>query len=687
MKRCMIAALMFCAAVASVPCQGGKIPEILEERLSVELDPPSHLLAGVCTFTIRMQGAEKMEFELAPAATILGVTIDGGEVPFHVAGGKLSVSIPGLAEKNERHMAVAYRVLFNDPLPERVVTTEDPSYGVQGIISGRGVYLGGGVPWYPRPPGVPARRTIQVIAPAGMEAVTAGALLERRETGGKSVSIWREEHPAPGPSLSAGFYRIGERKLGALPLYTYFGVDDAPLAPSYLEASARYIRFYEGLFGPYPFEKFAVVENFIPTGYGFPSYTLLGGSIIRLPFILTTSLPHEIAHNWWGNGVLIDFREGNWSEGLVTYVADYFLEEQKSAAAGRDYRFKLLTDYASLVPPGADFPVAAFVGRSDPSSRSIGYGKGAMIFHMVRRLIGDRAFFAALRDVCRDRLYREAGWSDFTKAFSREGEQDLAPLMKQWLERPGGPHISLADVTARPEGGKWVVSGRVVQDAPHWKFPLGISVETEGGDVRRTIEIGGESTPFTLSLSDSPKRLVLDPDVDLFRILAAGEIPPAINRIKGAQKLVAVMTRGCQARRETVELLLTSLGHAGAPIVGEAEADSKVTAGSDLLVCGVPEERRLLPSLPTGMKLSGNEFSIGTERFSASGDTLFSVTGRPADPSRVTALFLPLSASAADACVTKITHYGTYGYLVFSGKENRKKGLLPAPGSGTMVEF
>jgi len=89
-------------------------------------------------------------------------------------------------------------------------------------------------------------------------------------------------------------------------IYTYFYPDNAGLSARYLEAAARYIGFYAELFGPYPFEKFAVVENFFPTGYGFPSYTLLGSAIIRLPFIIDTSLPHEIAHCWWGNGVLVD---------------------------------------------------------------------------------------------------------------------------------------------------------------------------------------------------------------------------------------------------------------------------------------------------------------------------------------------------------------------------------------------
>ena len=77
---------------------------------------------------------------------------------------------------------------------------------------------------------------------------------------------------------------------------TYLLPQNQHLAAAYLRATAGYIALYSDLFGPYPFQKFAVVENFFPTGFGFPSYTLMGGTVLRLPFIIRTSLGHEIAH-------------------------------------------------------------------------------------------------------------------------------------------------------------------------------------------------------------------------------------------------------------------------------------------------------------------------------------------------------------------------------------------------------
>ena len=94
---------------------------------------------------------------------------------------------------------------------------------------------------------------------------------------------------------------------GAVEALVYLRQKDDALAGKYLEATAQYLEMYRGLIGPYPYGKFALVENFWETGYGMPSFTLLGPQIIRFPFILTSSYPHEILHNWWGNSVFVDY--------------------------------------------------------------------------------------------------------------------------------------------------------------------------------------------------------------------------------------------------------------------------------------------------------------------------------------------------------------------------------------------
>jgi hypothetical protein len=670
--------------VLSVACQGhaasavGGEPAVERQEIAVTLIPSDHLLVGESTIMFA-PGARRVSLRLTPAAKIESLSIYGAQVPFSFSGEVLSLDIPASAGPGSVPVTVAYRAVFNDPLPQSPGSSEDPTYGVNGVITDQGTFLGDGAGWYPAPAALPLKRSIRVSAPAGTEAVTAGRRVSRGTEGAVSRSTWEEERPVDGLTLCAGPYRIEERRVAGLDIYTYFYPDNASLAPRYLDAAAKYLGFYSNLFGPYPFEKFAVVENFFPTGYGLPSFTLLGGSIIRLPFIIDTSFPHEIAHSWWGNGIQVDQGEGNWSEGLVTYLADYLLKEKHATAEGRDYRMQILADYAALVAPDKDFPLSGFTSRVDPASRAIGYGKGAMVFHMIRKEIGDRAFFAALWEVCRKRLYRSAAWSDFERAFSRSSGRDMSSFMQQWLTRPGGPRPAISNVTSRREGQGWTVSGTIVQSPPFYELHLPLRLETTGPPVRALLPISQRETPFSISSPAEPRQLLLDPDADVFRVLALSEIPENVNSIKGSKQLLAVMTDGCRAKEETFRRLLESLGHGDATVIREDELDEKRISGHDVLFCGIPKQRSLLPPLPAGIAVDGTAFSVDKEAVGAPDGLLFLVLPFPAPSGRVAALFQPLSEAAAEQYTSKITHYGKYGSLVFTGGAIRYKGTIAPP--------
>ena len=662
-------------------------PLIPREEIAVRLDPGRHLLTGKATVTIFPRGTKRLMFRLAQNASVAAVTAEGHSVPFTFSGGNLAVELSGRQSGRETVLTISYSAVFNDPLPQHIASTEDPTYGVTAVIRPEGAFLGNDAGWYPDTAVAVRERTLSISAPAGFEAITAGERLSHRAGPEGVVSTWKVTLPGESMSLSAGPYVISERQMDGITLATYFYKDNAPLATRYLDAAAHYIRYFQELLGPYPFKKFAIVENFLPTGYGFPSYTLIGSKVIRLPFIVNTSLPHEIAHCWWGNGIRPASGRGNWSEGLATYFADYLLEEKRSPDAAREYRQKILTDYASLVTPDNDFSVIDFVGRVDPASRAIGYGKSAMIFHMIRMKIGDKAFFQALRDMIRDKMFEEASWSDFFRAFSISSGKDMLPFMNQWLYRPGGPRLALRNVVVERNGSGWHAKGFIEQTEPFYSLTVSLLLEAPKEKVERHVSITGHRTSFAIHSLVYPTRLLLDPDVDLFRILSTSELPPAVNRVKGSGELMVVVADGCRADVDDLKLLLDSLGQGKAPVVRERDVSSGGAKVHDLLVCGTPSRADLMPELPPEVAIAGNSFSVEGASFASPGDALMVVGGHPSAAERVAALFLPLSESAAAASVPKITHYGKFGYLVFREGRNQKKGTQPMGMGETVVTF
>jgi len=155
-----------------------------------------------------------------------------------------------------------------------------------------------------------------------------------------------------------------------------------------------------------------------------PSFTLLGSQVLRLPFLLRSSYPHEILHNWWGNSVYPDYDDGNWSEGLTAYLADHLGAEQRGR--GAEYRRGVLQKYSDYVSDDRDFALTQFRSRHGSSTEAVGYGKSAMFFHMLRLAMGDDSFRAGLSDFYAANTFKRAGYSQLRRSFERASGRELA---------------------------------------------------------------------------------------------------------------------------------------------------------------------------------------------------------------------------------------------------------------------
>jgi len=402
----------------------------------------------------------------------------------------------------------------------------------------------------------------------------------------------------------------------------------------------------------------------------------MGGSVLRLPFIIHTSLGHEIAHCWWGNGVYVDYAEGNWSEALTTYVADYLYKEMKSGQAALDYRRQWLRNFASLVRPDNDFPLNRFTHRYDPVSKVIGYDKGAMVFHMIRRKVGEEAFWNALRDVYRDRLFKKASWSDLRQAFEARGRQSLNDFLDQWLYRPNAPRLSLENVELNQVDGKWKVSGQIIQTDPPYMVPISLALEASSERLIRQIDISGETTAFEMTARERPRRLIADPDADALRRLDPSEIPPAVNNLKGSPSVRIVLAEQLSPEiKKAAGTLALSLGLKNYQFVSEQELRPNQLVEHDFLLIGQPGKPSLLPPLPDQVRIQSGSFTLNNALYDKSSDAFFGVFRHPYSDDRIAALFIPSSQQFADTVARKITNYGKYSYLAFQSGRNKDKGV------------
>ncbi|MFW6324630.1 MAG: M1 family peptidase, partial [Desulfovibrionales bacterium] len=361
-----------------------------------------------------------------------------------------------------------------------------------------------------------------------------------------------------------------------------------------------------------------------------------------------------------------------------------------SREEAREYRVQVLRDYALLAAGEEDIPLSRFAGRQDPATRTVGYGKAMFVFHMARQRMGDGSFWTALEEIYRTRLFKETSWRAFAESFAANSHwtgKEADRFFDQWVTRTGAPILGLDNVSMVHEGDTWGVKGTLLQEKPLYDLEVPVVLETEHGSQKQSVNIAGRSRSFSFNIKSRPVRLTVDPESHVFRLLNGEEIPATINTVKGAQTLTVVVSSNFDRKwLPLVKSLLIVLNQEGAPVVSEQDLGG-VPKGN-LLFVGYPENQslgKLLSRLPESSFSSKGFLFQGYA--GEAGDGLFAYLK---ENGRVSALFLPEEGSSleeVEEMIRKITHYGTYSYLVFKQTEVAAKGRWEPESSPLTIEL
>jgi len=645
MRRALARVAVLLLAAASTGTAHAAPADVVGHEITVRLDPAAGCLEA--TDRITFEGPGTVWIALATWLTIDSLTVDGTPASVPVSVG------PG------RHILL-------------VEYSGTPPTSGAARIADDGTFLPAGSGWVPDTGNGPAPYRLTVEVPAGQRAVATGKLIE--ETGGGDQvyrATFASDDPLEPPSLFAGPYAVMERMHGAVRLRTWFHAEVARLADAYLGQAAAYLDRFAEAIGPYPYADFHMVSAPLPVGLGFPGIAYVSRRILPLPFMRGRSLAHEIAHNWWGNGVGIDYASGNWAEGLTTYMADYALAADGGADAAREMRLNWLRDYAVL-PKARDGPVTAFVSRRHDAAQVIGYNKAAMIFHMLRAEIGEDRFAAGLRRFWRDNRFRTAAWDHLRTAFETETGTDLGWFFGQWLTRTGAPMLELASAEAAKTDAGYRVTVTLRQPAPAYRLSVPVTVETAIGPVHRTIPLTALETEATIETKAQPVEVLIDPGFDLFRRMAPAEAPAVLRDVtldpSAAVVLATEDASGTEAARALAGRLID-----GTPAF--VDAGASVTADRTLMIIGTG----------AGIDDALKAYDLGAvpDAVAGTGTSTARVwTGRRSGGAPF-AVIAADDAEAVSALVRPLPHYRRIGYAAFVGTKILTRGTWP-PGASPL---
>src|SRR3954468_22067473 len=336
--------------------------------------------------------------------------------------------------------------------------------------------------WYPQSPVTDyATAKMTVTVPGELDAIGSGTAAGLATTlpaapgqRGRKRFVFETTRPARYLSVVISRFQFG----AATPL-TLQDEDDpvalavaanprqASKARAMSEKAADIFRFYSSLMADAPYGSFtlALTESDLPGGHSPAYFAMLNQPLPTSPFVWNNDpvsfanypsffVAHELAHQWWGQAVGWKNYHEQWlSEGFAQYFAALYAERER----GPDQFASVLRQmrkWAIEMSPQGPVYLGYRLGyiRSDGKVfRALVYNKGAMVLHMLRRLIGDDAFYTGLRDFYASFRYKKAGTDDFRAAMAKAGGRSLERFFDRWIF---GSAIPTLHFSSRTEGAE-----------------------------------------------------------------------------------------------------------------------------------------------------------------------------------------------------------------------------------------
>ncbi|MGD0547261.1 MAG: M1 family aminopeptidase [Terracidiphilus sp.] len=540
----MVSALA-CTLLLAVPLAAQRIERpaltVSGYVIDAEVDTATHHLAAKATVTFTApENAESVSFGFHPALKIAKISDDAGTLLTGDRSPDGSVRITPatpFVRGQEAHWSFEY---------EGAITGNDdgPIEGLKlAAIQEPITYLLYQSRWFPTTGYLTNRFTMELHlrVPQGMKVFASGSTgaakpvtLANGKDGDQYDFNWKK--PGFPGTVIAGRY-VNPVSAGAGNVKVYLTVSRQESASQLAQTAAKEYDFFTDQFGEAESSRLNVVElpdDTLPAVWAPELAAILGSRVgdksgIRL-------LANTIARQWWGSEVSPRTLNDAWiTNGMASYGELMYVEDE----SGRNALKTALQDVAAGALAYDTIPLSSISRLSpfSPEFQSMTQFKGAMIFHMLRWEIGDKAFLATLKGALSQYTDGSMRSADFEKVAETQSDQQLTAFFAQWVDGTGAPQFTNKYAVYRLGNNKgFRTIGEIGQDLDLFRMPVELRVDTDGKTETQKIEIVGTDTQFVVDTFGRPRQISIDPQDWVLKSTPALQVRICI--LKG-QQLVA----------------------------------------------------------------------------------------------------------------------------------------------------
>jgi aminopeptidase N len=490
--------------------------------VSITVDPATKSIKGTTVMTARIVNpTDTIILNLDTTYTIDRVFGEGGNrqvgLKYERDGGKIKITFPATKKKGDSfETIISYggmpRVAPNPPWVGGFIWTKTPSGADWVSIAMQNDGADVLFPVKDHPSDKPETATLRVTVPDPLVAVGPGVLDETvKNANGTSTYVWKVTNPIPNYSIlfDAAPYRVIKDSTKSItgetiPIEFYILPESFENGPKLIAETKKYNTFYEKYLGPFPWrsQKLGIVET-PHLGMEHSTHIAYGNKFRFEPDGLDGLMLHEFGHEWWAN--LVTARDWNdfWiHEGFQSFMDTLYVEDTKGKEAyfaAMKVRAKGTRNIQPVAPRGEKFAYEVYLQAPDYTKGDGDiYGKGAVVLHTLRYLIGDDAFFRSLRRMAyprkemetytHGRQQRLTDTDEFLKIAEEESKMKLDWFFELYLRQPKLPKL-IGETSHGMLNLRWETPGNM-------PFPMPIDIEFEGKTERVEMRNGRASVKF-----------------------------------------------------------------------------------------------------------------------------------------------------------------------------------------------
>jgi aminopeptidase N len=437
------------------PDRPGQVDHIF---LDLILDIPHQRFHGTCTTTIIpvRSPIDRLTMD-AVDLEIASILVDGVSCQFDYDGEKIEIHLQQATTTEVMKVKIAYSVDH----PQRGLyfiqpTADYPDKPTQVWTQGEDEDSRFWFPCFDYP-GQLATSEIRVQVPQGFKAISNGELLKTESVPEGVIYHWSQQqvHPTYLMTLAVGDFAEIRDEWRGRPITYYVDQGREADAQRSMGKTPRMVEFLSQKYGyDYPYPKYAqvCVDDFIFGGMENTSTTLLTDRCLlderaAMDNLQTESLVlHELAHQWFGDLVVIKHWSHAWiKEGMASYAEVFWTEAEYG---NDDAAYYLLNEARSYITEDSNRyrrPIVTNIYREaiELYDRHL-YEKGACVYHMIRSILGDELYDRAIQTFVQDNAHKTVETVDLLRAIDQATGYNLMFLFDQYVFRGGHPDYQVA---------------------------------------------------------------------------------------------------------------------------------------------------------------------------------------------------------------------------------------------------